>query len=914
MGNREQNNLISRNKSCQHGHSTVQALHSRTCHPLIRSLGICRNFCCVLWLFGFLLTNLRASEQSIFRSLIVDVTDETEQPVAGAIVTVHPKGSLTAFSCTTDEGGTCKIERLPSGTWEMDVRGPFHDVAERTLEGEGRYAEGEKSAGHGSDPIGRKNVRISITLSSRVARARQALSELKPGASRLVEQSKFQEALHAVAGAISAFERVSSVDQRPFVLQDGVDVLTLAGALWEHLGGDLHQAASFLSRAHSLSGQLYKQNVTDLKLPDDLARAEIMLAIKQGQSEQACACLQDAVAERKWLKPNPDTPSFESEGDTQWWTENRRREEFRDLAISIALSAPKPVSRCAELALQLTLLTKGQVLDATTRKIAWLRTGLPPRYQHYVSELQAVWDEKSLDFIKAARSGEGRRELDEFLKAPPWDRQRGPQTDYERKQDSLRQRESELLKLLIRARKQVRVQVDAVTDRVRAVHSRLPSDAALVQFCRYRPYSGHSAQGPDDTIFDADRYAAFLVLSDTEMLIDLGEANGIDQLSENLLASILYDEKSNRSVIAGVTLPLKGDFHNVSVDLFNRVLAPLLPSFRGTYHLILAPDRGLSLVPFAALQTEDGRYAIDRFLITYVNSGADLLQNNDVARSGPSLLIGGPDFGHAKDPADDEWDARGTARTQSEVWAVRKKIGEGLVLTGGAATKEAVQLALGPRILHLATHATAHGGVATAAMSVDTRRYLVAEILGINRELQRDPERPEEHLLLPRVALAGANANSDRGTLNGAEIARLDLHGTQMAVLSACQTSLGEIRDEEGVYSLRRALTIAGSQTQVTTLWSVDDAAMEKLIAVFYGYLEKGRGEALRIAQLQFLRGSDVHLRNPFFWAGVQLSGDSSFVTSALRADRNVRGTPKSLSAHSTPGKDARRIVKQPDR
>ena len=62
------------------------------------------------------------------------------------------------------------------------------------------------------------------------------------------------------------------------------------------------------------------------------------------------------------------------------------REEFRDFALSIALLPKRSLPRCSDTALKLTVATKGRVLDATTRKIAWLHEGVPASYQHYVSE------------------------------------------------------------------------------------------------------------------------------------------------------------------------------------------------------------------------------------------------------------------------------------------------------------------------------------------------------------------------------------------------------------------------------------------------------------------------------------------------------------------------------------------------
>jgi CHAT domain-containing protein len=121
------------------------------------------------------------------------------------------------------------------------------------------------------------------------------------------------------------------------------------------------------------------------------------------------------------------------------------------------------------------------------------------------------------------------------------------------------------------------------------------------------------------------------------------------------------------------------------------------------------------------------------------------------------------------------------------------------------------------------------------------------------------------------LALAGANkrdlAISDNGILTALEMASLDLWGTQLVVLSACETGLGDTRIGDGVYGLRRALVIAGTETQIMSLWEVDDAATRDLMVDYYDRLIKGEGRGegppertvadvrKRIAQSSFLLG-----------------------------------------------------------
>ncbi|MBA3242699.1 MAG: CHAT domain-containing protein, partial [Acidobacteria bacterium] len=131
------------------------------------------------------------------------------------------------------------------------------------------------------------------------------------------------------------------------------------------------------------------------------------------------------------------------------------------------------------------------------------------------------------------------------------------------------------------------------------------------------------------------------------------------------------------------------------------------------------------------------------------------------------------------------------------------------------------------------------------------------------------------------------------GILTALEAAGLDLWGTRLVVLSACETGLGEVKNGEGVYGLRRALVLAGSETQLMSLWQVSDAGTRDLMTAYYARLENGDGrtEALRQVQLAMLRGENLSagggqrglamsgatakakLSHPYFWAAFIPSG-----------------------------------------
>jgi CHAT domain-containing protein len=145
-------------------------------------------------------------------------------------------------------------------------------------------------------------------------------------------------------------------------------------------------------------------------------------------------------------------------------------------------------------------------------------------------------------------------------------------------------------------------------------------------------------------------------------------------------------------------------------------------------------------------------------------------------------------------------------------------------------------------------------------------------------------------LVLSGLVLAGASAPHGLpgdGILTAEEIADLDLSGTELVVLSACETGLGTVAGGEGVFGLQRAFALAGARATVGSLWQVDDDATAALMFEFYRRLwdqtaKIGKLEALRAAQLAVLNG-EVFVPpggtfgeriSPYFWAAFSLSGD----------------------------------------
>src|SRR5262249_34357748 len=184
-------------------------------------------------------------------------------------------------------------------------------------------------------------------------------------------------------------------------------------------------------------------------------------------------------------------------------------------------------------------------------------------------------------------------------------------------------------------------------------------------------------------------------------------------------------------------------------------------------------------------------------------------------------------------------------------------------LSGAKASVQVVQQTLGrqcPRFVHLATH-----GYFEPPQRVERLlRGLAAQKDGGALWREQTVTLGSLPLLRSGLALAGASGQAEdgpgapAGVLTGQDVEGLDLRGCEVAVLSACQTALGDLKGSQGVLGLQRSFHAAGVKTLLTSLWNVHDAATLELMDEFYkrlwGKQKVSRLEALRQAQLAILR------------------------------------------------------------
>jgi len=467
--------------------------------------------------------------------------------------------------------------------------------------------------------------------------------------------------------------------------------------------------------------------------------------------------------------------------------------------------------------------------------------------------------------------------------------------------DDARRQKEDAERALAERSSSVRTELARAQAGLNDIRLQLPAGSALVSFVRYdRSSIRPGSNGAPPTLRTTPSYIAFVIHRDAETVaaIPLGPAAGL----EAIVAS-WRKEAGGQSMAAGVS-PLESErvYRTIGSQLRRRIWDPITSHLRELSTVFIVPDGALNVVSFAALPTDGGRYVGDRApVIHYMSTERDLLPTDAPSMNRRLLAVGGAAFGQGLIAAGaaGRVDAGLMSRvrsgcgdlrsvqfaelpgTRTEVTELARLWTDVTVLTGAAATERAFRAAVaGRQVLHLATHGFFLGSDCESGMS--GTRAVGGLTPGPSRTKLGFADNP---LLLSGLALSGANNHNaaktaeEDGILTAEEVAALNLQGTEWAVLSACDTGLGEIKAGEGVFGLRRAFQIAGVRTVIMSLWSVDDqAARFWMRALYEGRLQKhlSTADAMHQASLSVLksrraRGESTH---PFYWAGFVAAGD----------------------------------------
>ena len=459
---------------------------------------------------------------------------------------------------------------------------------------------------------------------------------------------------------------------------------------------------------------------------------------------------------------------------------------------------------------------------------------------------------------------------------------------------------------------------------LKEIAAALPDGAALIAFVRYAKHDlqkrGSSKGAPEPV----PSYAAFVLLvgKHEPEFVPLGTAREIESLLAAWRSDIARQEEPNVSKMAEDT------YRRTGAALRRRIWDPLLPALGDAREVFVVPDGALHLVSLPSLPEGSSQYLVEtRPLIHYLSTERDLVPEQ--SRHGEGILVvGNPAFDQAgrlavasnqSPPAGSVTGTTGTLLrgtrsacgtfqtlhfsplpasqqeaeniaalwTQSSAGAGTEIMrgsnaqpgnGASLQMTGADASPEAfTQYAPGKRVLHVATHGFFLEGSCESAVQ---RRLDPSK-----RDESVLPATAENPLLLSGLAFTGANRRSSAkadetdGILTAEEIAGIDLEGVDWAVLSACDTGVGEIKVGEGVFGLRRAFQVAGAKTVIMSLWPVEDKTTEQWMGTLYRehFLNgKDTAESVRAASLQILRQRRAKHQStlPFYWGAFIAAGD----------------------------------------
>ncbi len=370
------------------------------------------------------------------------------------------------------------------------------------------------------------------------------------------------------------------------------------------------------------------------------------------------------------------------------------------------------------------------------------------------------------------------------------------------------------------------------------VAASLTDQEAIIEFIKIRSY---------DKDFTAEsKYAALIITKGTTVpkLVILDNGNQLETRYAKFYRNSIQQKSAD-------------------TYSYDQYWARIDPALAGKKTIYVSADGVYNQLSLNTLKKTDGDYLLNKYDLIMVGNSKDVLElkaRKPSTTKKSAFLLGFPDYGGDAVAA--------LPGTKLEIDNIGK-----ILKTGGfqttpymqkSATEAVIKSLKGPAIVHIATHGYFQADVEQSAA-------------GVHQENAKD-----NPLLRSGLILAGASPtlkgealpnleSNDNGVLTAYEAMNLSLDGTDLIVLSACETGLGDVRAGEGVYGLQRAFLVAGAKAMVMSLWKVDDAATQALMTNFYTNLAKGgsKAKAFKQAQLQLM----TKYKEPYYWGAFVMMG-----------------------------------------
>jgi CHAT domain-containing protein len=298
---------------------------------------------------------------------------------------------------------------------------------------------------------------------------------------------------------------------------------------------------------------------------------------------------------------------------------------------------------------------------------------------------------------------------------------------------------------------------------------------------------------------------------------------------------------------------------------YEQYWAKVEPALAGKKVVYLSLDGVYNQLNLNSLKNTAGSYVVNQYDLVLLGNSKDLLTIKSRTPSAPrknAMLLGFPDYG-----GDELAALPGTKLELDGISKMLKTSGYQVTqFTQKEASEKNLKNIKAPALVHIATHGYFLKDV-----------ELGGNAFGVNAE-----NAANNPLLRSGLMLAGASKtisgetspnleSNDNGVLTAYEAMNLNLEGTELIILSACETGLGDVKNGEGVYGLQRAFLVAGADALIMSLWKVDDDATQLLMTNFYTNWIKLRDKqkAFKQAQLQLM----AKYKEPYYWGAFVMIG-----------------------------------------
>lgn len=416
------------------------------------------------------------------------------------------------------------------------------------------------------------------------------------------------------------------------------------------------------------------------------------------------------------------------------------------------------------------------------------------------------------------------------------------------------------------------------------VWKNLSPKSAVIECISYENYFDH--------ISESKNYAALVLSADTPAI------HFVPLCTENSLKKLLSNAAARKADYVNqlYSLPERGAraLMESKETLYKLICSPLESKIAGHQTIFYSPVGYLHRINLDAIPIQNSLTMADEYHIINLQSSRQIVTKSDnQSSSNEAILFGGIDYDSSSKVTSgdlrlanrsvqvthekldsvvqpDGWSyLPGTALETENIQRILLSSNIATRLYKGADATEECMKKLGsggmksPRILHIASHGF----------------FKPKESEGHDVGKHNSILVNEDPMFRSGLILAGANntrrstiydEEQEDGIIHSYEISQLNLAGTELVVLSACETGLGDIDDNEGVYGLQRAFKIAGAKYLIMSLWQVPDKQTSLLMTAFYKkWLENKMTipDAFHAAQKEL---RDIGL-DPYQWAGFVL-------------------------------------------